>query len=256
LKVIDQSDFADKLALAKVCADVTSSTRPPENLIMQIDVEGDDELDVDDDVLVEFRDDAAKGVGSFKILVSPSTQYDPPIPDELEWESGFWTNELVRHGGIDIMCEGIAMHELDLTALVLEYERIEKGRDAFNNEAAMLVNMDIQVLEAELHTKKQRMDGILEDIEEAEEEQERLETEKAEVEQRLEALHERLDFYDNQIESWKGRAGASTVGSVTGSVRGSVASDGRGSVSAAQRMQNAAKRARSSQEGSQACMLQ
>jgi len=47
-------------------------------------------------LLAEFREDAKKGVGSFDILVSPSTEYDPPVPDELRWECGFWTQNIVK----------------------------------------------------------------------------------------------------------------------------------------------------------------
>jgi len=210
-QVVSKVDLADYLSCANICAKTTGSQRQPEHLVMQIDVEGDDELDVDDAVLAEFRNDADKGIGSFKILVSPSTDYDPPVPDELQWESGFWTNELVRFGGIDVMCNTIALHERDLTALATEFQRIEKHRDIFNLDASKLVAMDIKVLEEELGLKQQRMDGIEEDLEEAEEESENLNAEKMEVEQRLEALQERLDFYDNQMEAWEGRVRASVA---------------------------------------------
>ena len=49
--MITREQMADYNTLAKKCAEITSSTRPPESMIMEIDVEGDDELPVDEEIL-------------------------------------------------------------------------------------------------------------------------------------------------------------------------------------------------------------
>ena len=103
------------------------------------------------------------------------------------------------------MCESLKMQEADLISLATEYQHLEAERDGFNIGVLKHVNDDIILLEEELSLKKQRMAGLEEDFEEATEIAEAYEEEKAEVEQRLEALQERLDFYDNQMESWEGR---------------------------------------------------
>jgi len=71
--------------------------------------------------------------------------------------------------------------------------------------------------------------GLKEDLEEAVEKGEELRAKHEEVDSLSEAMQERLDFYDNQVESWEGRLrGSYDAGRESGGEGGSI--NARGSV--------------------------
>jgi len=227
-RVITTGDLSSYNALASVCADISESQRDPKHMILQIDVEGDNELDVTEETLTEYLDDAKKGVGAVKILITPSSEYDPPVPDEIQWEQQFWTDILPRFGGIDLACEMTKMEELDYTGLITELALLDKERAVYNKMMADAVEADIEVLNWELKQKKDLLEGLKEDLEEAIEKGDELRAKQDAVESLSETMQERLDFYDNQVESWEGRLRGSFDGGRESGERGSI--NARGSV--------------------------
>lgn len=230
-RVIDIDQLRTYKELAKVCKDVSQSQRDAKHMILQIDVEGDNELDVNEETIAEFIEASKAGVAAVPILITPSTEYDPPVPDECQWEQQFWTDVLPRYGGVDIACEMSRMEELDYSGVITELMLQDRENAVYNKMMEQTLEDDIQVLTQELKQKSDLLEGLKEDLEEATEKAEEVQLENAEVDRLFDAMKERLDFYDNQVESWEGRLRGGSFDSDRGrdsdAQRGSVAAGGR-----------------------------